>query len=98
MRLGFLTRRLALGLGAALLIGGWGVIQYAHAQQQVLASGEAESVWWWLGERTRVSSWLGEGKFISGKTLFFLGAMGMGVGSGMLVVAFPRGSWQPMGG
>ena len=29
------TRRIILGLGAALLVGGWGLMRYAHEQQTV---------------------------------------------------------------
>ena len=39
------TRRIVLGLGAALLVGGWGVIHYADQRQLVFTTPLAEYLW-----------------------------------------------------
>ncbi len=90
-------RRLLLGLGVAGILGGWGTIQYGDAQLEALFAGNGDAAWWWLGERTKTSQWLGNDDFVSGKTLFFAGALGMGLGAAVVVLAFPRGSWTTPG-
>lgn len=97
MRGGSFLRRLLLGLGVASVLGGWGTIQYGDAQQRALFNDDSESAWWWLGERTKTSQWLGREEFVRGKTLFLAGALGMGVGAALVVFAFPRGSWAASG-
>lgn len=90
-------RRVLLCLGVACVLGGWGTIQYGDAQQQALFAGDSESAWWWLGERTKTGAWLAREEFVSGKTIFFAGALGMGLGAALVVLTFPRGTWQSGG-
>jgi hypothetical protein len=94
----FILRRALLGMGAVLLIGGWGCTRYADSQLEAVASGKAESVAIWDGERVKASTWVGKQDFIPGKNLYQTGILCMGIGAAVLVVGFPRGSWQPHAG
>lgn len=89
------VRRLVLGLGLMLIVVGWGVTRYADARQEAIASGESASLQLWLGEPTKVKSWLGGDSFVPNRTLYTGGVIGMAAGACVIVLAFPRGSWQP---
>jgi hypothetical protein len=93
----FLMRRLLLGVGAVLLIGGWGCTRYADSQLAAAASGKAEPIGAWEGERIKASTWVKDEKFIPGKTLYRFGILGMGLGAAIVIVGFPRGAWVPQG-
>ncbi len=89
----FLFRRILLGLGLVLLVAGWGCTHYADAEMKAVSGGnDAVSVW--AGEKTRVSSWLNGGEYLSAKNLYRIGFLCMGIGTAVLVGIFPRGSWQ----
>lgn len=93
----FLFRRVLLGMGAVLIIGGWGCTRYADSQLTAAASGRSESIGAWEGERVKASTWVKDESFIPGKTLYRFGILGMGIGAAVVVFGFPRGSWQPHG-
>jgi len=87
-------RRLMLGAGLAMLIGGWGCTHYADAEMQAVTAGN-DAVTLWAGEKTKVSAWVNrKGKRLSAKQLYQVGFGCMGIGTMLLVVTFPRGSWQ----
>ncbi len=87
-------RRLLLGVGLAMLIAGWGCTRYADAEMQAVASGN-DAVTVWAGEKTKVSSFVNQKKDgLGAKQLYQIGFLAMGVGAILLVVTFPRGSWQ----
>ena len=70
-----LGRRLLIGVGAALLIGGWGTTRYAHEQQMSRR----------LDGNHRAALW-GETRHIYGA-----GVLGMAVGAGLIGFAIlPR--------
>ncbi|MHC4766098.1 MAG: hypothetical protein ACYTF2_13430 [Planctomycetota bacterium] len=94
----FILRRALLGLGAVLLIAGWGCTRYADSQQQAVASGKSEPLGVWQGERVKTSTWVGQQEFVPGKTLYRAGILCMGLGAAVVVMAFPRGSWQAHAG
>ncbi len=87
-------RRLLLGLGAVLLVGGWGLLRYADARQQAVANGGSDQLTLWTGEKQKVGSWLAAEE-LPGETLYRSGMIAMGAGAALVVFAFPRGSWQP---
>jgi hypothetical protein len=93
----FIMRRLFLGVGAALLIGGWGCTRYADSQLTAVASGKTEPIGAWEGERIKPSTWVSDEKFIPGKTLYRFGILGMGLGAVLVILVFPRGAWVPQG-
>ena len=75
-----MKRRIVLGLGAALLVGGWGTTRYADEQQQtepgirngklaLWVSGEA------FGRETRV---------IPSRVIYGTGIIGMAIGAGLI--------------
>ena len=94
----FILRRIALGLGLMLIVLGWGCTHYADARQEAVATGKSEPLTLWQGESTKVKSYLSDGSFVANKTLYISGMIGMGLGVVVIVVAFPRGSWQPSSG
>ena len=87
--MGSFLRRVLLALGAALLAMGWGAIRYADAQQRVVADGKSESLSLWVGERTKVSTWV-EGEHIAGRTLSGGGVICMGAGAALLALILAR--------
>jgi hypothetical protein len=94
----FMLRRFALGVGALLLVGGWGCTRYADTQQAAVASGKPEPIGVWEGERMKASAWVGKEGFVPGKTLYRAGILCMGLGVAVVVFALPRGSWHPHAG
>ena len=84
-------RRMMLGLGLVLLLGGWGCMRYADAEMMAVSSGN-EALTDWAGERTKVSSWLGRDEYLSARDLYRIGFLCMGIGTMVLVGTFPRGS------
>jgi hypothetical protein len=94
----FILRRVVLGLGALLLVGGWGCTRYADSQLEAVASGKSEPIGVWEGEKVKASAWVGRQEFVPGKTLYRTGILCMGIGAVVVVTAFPRGSWHPHAG
>jgi hypothetical protein len=94
----FILRRALLGIGAALLVLGWGCTRYADSRQEAVASGKSELIGVWQGERVKASSLVGDEGVIPGRTLYRVGILCMGIGVAVVVMAFPRGSWQPHAG
>ncbi len=88
----FLMRRVMLSAGAICLVGGWGLTRYVDIRQTAIADGGSDVASAWAGKRVKASS-LGEG--LAGKTIYLLGVSGMAFGAMILIVAFPKGSWQP---
>ncbi len=87
-------RRLMLGLGLATLIAGWGCTHYADAQLRAVSGGN-DAMTLWVGEKTKVSTWVKKkGKRLGARQLYQVGFLCLGIGTVLLVVAFPRGSWQ----
>ena len=87
-------RRLMLGAGLAMLIGGWGCTHYADAELQAVTAGN-DAVTLWAGKKTKTSAWVNrKAKRLSAKQLYQVGFGFMGIGTVLLVVTFPRGSWQ----
>ena len=89
--MGFVFRRFVLGLGAVLLVVGWGVTRYADTQQAAVAQGKAAPLTVWTGEKTKVGTWVSKKKFLPGRTLYVGGMVGMAVGAALVVFASPRG-------
>ncbi len=83
------ARRIVLGIGAALLVGGWGLTRYVDARQAAIAAAENESVTAWVGERTKVATYA-RGGLISGRTAYLIGVIGMSLGAVIVVVGFQR--------
>ena len=74
-------RRLMLGIGAALLVGGWGTTQFAHELLQTY-EGSARQIAW----RVKVyEGWGGPGRVIYG-----VGVISMAVGAGLIGFAVLR--------
>ncbi|MHC4219606.1 MAG: hypothetical protein ACYSU7_14280 [Planctomycetota bacterium] len=94
----FILRRVLLAVGAVLLVGGWGLTHYADAQLEAVASGKAEPIAVWDGERVKASAWVGKNEFLPSRNLYQTGILLMGIGAAVVIVSFPRGSWQPHGG
>lgn len=75
-------RRLMLGLGAALLVGGWGTTRYADEQQQTVSvstRGQKSNLW---SE--------GRGGLVASKTIYAGGVLSMALGAGLIGFAIPR--------
>ena len=90
----FVIRRMLLGLGLVLLGAGGGCTRYADAEMKAVSGGN-DAVTVWAGEKTKVSAWVNrKGKRLSAKQLYQVGFGCMGIGTMLLVVTFPRGSWQ----
>lgn len=85
-----LLRRFALGLGAVLLVVGWGTTRYADAQQAAVASGKSEPITAWVGERTKSSTFARSDEFISGRTLYMAGIGAMALGAAFVIYTYPR--------
>ncbi len=90
----FYIRRTVLGLGAVLVVLGWGATRYADARQEAIDSGKSEALTLWVGESTRAKSFVDGDTVVATKTLYTFGVVGMAVGAALIVVGFPRGSWQ----
>ncbi len=87
-------RRFLVGAGLALLIGGWGCTRYADAEMRAVTAGN-DGVTVWAGKKTKVSSWINQKKKgIGAKRLYQIGFLSLGIGTVLLVSAFPKGSWQ----
>lgn len=91
----FWLRRSMLGAGAVCLVGGWGLTRYVDMRQTAIAEGGSDGVSAWVGKRTKASSLVGEEGVIAGKTIYLIGVTGMSLGAMLVIVAFPKGSWQP---
>ena len=67
-------RRLMLGIGAALLVGGWGTTRYADEQQQQ------------AGESLKYGHWFWGGPFngIPGRVFYGGGVICMALGAGLI--------------
>ena len=89
----FSMRRVFLGFALVLLVAGWGCTRYADAEMKAVSGGN-EAVTVWAGEKTKVSSWLSRDEYLSAKNLYRIGFLCMGIGTAVLVGAFPRGNWQ----
>lgn len=102
----FIVRRIVLGVGAALVLGGWGLTQFASEQHQA-ASGSKPAAWW--GEialdRSGTPAVTDDESRHAGlqqkldwattggvpaKTLFLLGVVAMGLGGGLVGWTLPR--------
>lgn len=88
-----LSRRLILGLGAALLVGGWGTTRYADEQQQSIPTAEAHL----RGSAERIKLWsegyggeVGEVDLPPSKTIYAAGVVSMAIGAGLIGFAIPR--------
>ena len=84
-------RRLLLGIGAALLIGGWGTTRYAHEQVSLRQSQETvseilRSTGWHKGTKRSDS----ETRTIPTKHIYAAGVIGMALGAGLIGFALPR--------
>ncbi len=77
-----------------MIVGGWGATSYADARQQVADAGKPEPITLWVGEATRAKTFVKAESAIPSKTLYTGGVIGMALGAAILVIAFPRGSWQ----
>ena len=71
-------RRLTLGIGAALLVGGWGVTRYADEQQE--------------GPRSKYRLWFSgyDGGHIPSRVIYGTGVLGMAIGAGLIGFAVLR--------
>jgi hypothetical protein len=79
-----ITRRIILGIGAALLVGGWGLTRYAHEQQESVVDDARDIIW--VG---------GDNIFIRGsRTYFGAGVASMAIGAGLIGFGVPKGSDQ----
>ena len=79
-------RRVALGLGAALLVGGWGLTRYAETQQQTDQAG---------APRRRI--WVGtfDAKVPASRSYYAGGIAGMAIGAGLLGLGWLREEVKP---
>ncbi len=70
-------RRIGLGLGAALLVGGWGMMRYADEQQQTASVGKSRFTLWrdGIGESLSPSRHI----YTAGVVLIALGAGTIGL-------------------
>ncbi len=99
----FIVRRFVLGVGSALIAGGWGMTQYADEQRQ--AGGSTPASWWGPettarapagsaanGDPKRLTDkieWAAEGG-VPSMWIFLWGVMAMAAGAGMLGWTIPR--------
>ena len=80
------TRRWILGVGTALLVGGWSMTRYAHEQQQSGSEGQVSSYYMWIyGPPGKAGT-----SHMAGKTIFGTGGVAMAVGAGLIGFAFLR--------
>ena len=92
----FIIRRLVLGVGAALVVGGWGLTRFASEQRQ--AAGSTASAWWGEtpvapetadapGALAKKVEWAGG---LPAMSIFLWGVMSMGLGAGLMGWTIPR--------
>ncbi len=93
----FIARRFVLGLGAALIAGGWGMTRFAAEQRQ--AGGSSPASWWGAPASPRSDA---ESKGLAGKIewaaegglpsmwIFIWGVVCMAAGAGLLGGTIPR--------
>ena len=74
-------RRIVLGVGAALLVGGWGTTRYADEQQQTISITYDGRMLMWKGE---------EWGLLASKTIYAAGVLSMALGAGLIGFAIPR--------
>ncbi len=76
-------RRTLIGVGAALLVGGWGLTRYAHAQQQIMGAGAARyRLWVGMDAGGRNHE---EWRLVIGSRVYYgTGVMSMAVGAGLI--------------
>ena len=75
------NRRWMLGIGAALLIGGWGMTRYAHERLMTYPTS--------VGERGRLSTYSRQRNWDDSGGIFAGGVVMMAVGAGLLGFAIP---------
>ena len=83
------TRRILLGIiGAALVVGGWGLTRYADEQQQVVSPGETTNDarikvwadgWYWVRD-----------SLLASRLIFGGGVLSMAIGAGLIGFALLR--------
>ena len=66
-------RRILVAIGLVLLIGGWGMTQYAGARQESMS------------QRNRAKAWMGEAGYVSGTRMYAGAILGMAVGAVLVV-------------
>lgn len=75
-------RRIVLGLGAALLVGGWGTTRYADEQQQIVSVQSRSG---------KVDLWSeGRGGLVASQSIYAAGVLVMALGAGLIGFAIPR--------
>lgn len=77
-----MIRRLTLGIGAALLVGGWGGIQYVHEQQESYTPVLRQEIW---GNQSDVDE-----PYARSRGLFIGSIAAMAVGAGLIGFAVLR--------
>ena len=82
-------RRWMLGIGAALLIGGWGMTRYADARQLAMDNQRQPALRLWTGRYRSPSSWLPNTN-VASRTIFGSGVVAMAVGAGLIGFAIQR--------
>ena len=76
-----LLRRFVLGIGAALLVGGWGATHYADEQQQIPSSPTAKYRMWMLDDERGMWSRPASRRLYGG------GVISMGLGAFLIGVS-----------
>ena len=95
------TRRWILGIGGALLIGGWGITRYAHERADVLPERVGISLWFgeWPKYVTRdyeENVWGPWPYGLATRSIYIAGALSMTLGAGLVGFAIPRAGAQPI--
>ena len=103
----FKDRRVIFGVGAALLVGGWGLTLYAHEQQQSIPVVRTDRIDAWISDRgkpwekyqvpaDRVNAWkYGWYGLLASKTIYAWGVVGMALGAGLIGFSVLRKSESP---
>lgn len=76
-----IARRTILGIGAALLFGGWGMTQLAHERIMHYPTADLRRVWAWS---LSAPAYRESGFFVTPRTMYMLGVAGMAAGAGLI--------------
>lgn len=86
------NRRIILAIGAALLVGGWGMTRLAHERVMHYPTEHHRRVRAWYEQGSTATVIKPSGFFVTPRTVYIIGVVGMAAGAGFIGFAALRKS------